>query len=196
MEEGRGTSVEQMLKSAFVSPLAVGRELVGVINHGLSALLHNGSKQIACGQHGHAQLVVYTIVVCIVSFYKQHLHAALVKYGRSVLTNGLSPFHTFGMSFISLIQDVSNLTTSINFCAYTVARIGHGSQISSVAAFTSNKRTGEAVVYCTEALLVVVAVVTYDHTGTRVRIDEVLVLETSTNQTTVVTGSHTTDNFT
>ena len=128
-----------MLKSAFVSPLAVGRELVGVINHGLSALLHNGSKQIACGQHGHAQLVVYTIVVCIVSFYKQHLHAALVKYGRSVLTNGLSPFHTFGMSFISLIQDVSNLTSSINFCAYAVARIGNTTCITTTSAVTGNK---------------------------------------------------------
>ena len=139
MEEGRCAAVKQVLKTTLGSPLAVGRELIGVINHGLSALLHNGSKQIACGQHRQAQFVVDTVIVRITSVYEQYLHAALVKYGRSVLTNGLSPFHTFGMSFVCLVQDVSNLTCSINFRAYAVARIGNTTCITTTSAVTGNK---------------------------------------------------------
>ena len=68
--------------------------------------------------------------------------------------------------------------------------------ISAATAFARHKVLGIAVDNLSGTYIVIVAVVTHEHTGTGIRIDVVVIFETVLNGSTVITGSNAADNLT
>ena len=67
--------------------------------------------------------------------------------------------------------------------------------ISAATAFTGNKVLGIAVDNLSGTYIVIVAVVTHEHTGTGIRIDVVIVFKAVLNGSAIVSSSNTTDDF-